>query len=96
VLYQGPGGEEILHVEGSVDPLRDIDIINTELMLADLETVDGAIGKAERAAKSGRQGIGGAVRGAQGSCQAGAGCGQAGAVDDRSMITSRQGAQGPG
>ena len=30
--------ENITHVSGSVDPLRDIDIINTELCLADLET----------------------------------------------------------
>jgi len=50
---RSPGGEEILHVSGSIDPLRDVEIINTELMLADMETVDGAIGKAERAAKSG-------------------------------------------
>ncbi len=49
---KAPGGEEIIHVAGSVDPMRDIDIINTELVLADLETVDGSIGKAERAAKS--------------------------------------------
>ncbi len=52
---KAPGGEEILHVTGSVDPLRDVDVINTELMLADMETVDGAIGKAERAAKSGEK-----------------------------------------
>ncbi|NUQ66663.1 MAG: redox-regulated ATPase YchF [Phycisphaerales bacterium] len=50
---KAPGGEEVLHVSGSVDPLRDIEVINTELMLADLETIDGALGKAERAAKSG-------------------------------------------
>jgi GTP-binding protein YchF len=30
----------IIHVSGSVDPLRDMEIINTELMLADLDTVD--------------------------------------------------------
>ena len=30
---------DVLHVAGSVDPVRDIEIINTELMLADLETV---------------------------------------------------------
>ncbi len=30
---------DVLHVNGSVDPVRDIDVINTELMLADLETV---------------------------------------------------------
>src|SRR5512134_1994728 len=30
---------DVLHVAGSVDPVRDIEIINTELVLADLETV---------------------------------------------------------
>jgi GTP-binding protein YchF len=50
---RAPGGEEIIHVAGTIDPLRDIDIINTELILADLETVDAALSKAERAAKSG-------------------------------------------
>ena len=30
---------DVLHVAGSVDPVRDIDVINTELMLADLESV---------------------------------------------------------
>jgi len=49
---KAPGGEEITHVEGSVDPLRDIETINTELLLADLQTVEGGISKAERAAKS--------------------------------------------
>jgi GTP-binding protein YchF len=53
-FLKAPGGEEILHVAGSVDPLRDIDIIATELILADLQTVDGALSKAERAAKSGK------------------------------------------
>lgn len=33
------GGTEIAHVYGSVDPLRDISVINLELMLADFETV---------------------------------------------------------
>src|SRR4051794_18307149 len=46
-------GGEILHVEGSVDPLRDIDTIDTELMLADLETVASSLDKAERLARSG-------------------------------------------
>src|SRR3954449_9533906 len=46
-------GGEILHVEGSVDPLRDIDTIDTELMLADLETVTSSLAKAERLARSG-------------------------------------------
>ncbi|MBX3361956.1 MAG: YchF family ATPase, partial [Phycisphaeraceae bacterium] len=38
--------------EGSVDPIRDIETIETELILADLETVASALPKAERAAKS--------------------------------------------
>ncbi len=51
---KAPGGEEILHVSGSLDPMRDIDIINTELILADLQTVEGSMSKSERAAKSGK------------------------------------------
>jgi hypothetical protein len=50
---KAPGGEEIIHVSGSVDPLRDIEVIATELILADLETVDGAMSKAERSARGG-------------------------------------------
>ncbi len=46
-------GGDILHVEGNVDPIRDIDTIDTELMLADLETVSGSLDKAERTARSG-------------------------------------------
>ncbi len=49
---KAPGGEDILHVAGSVDPVRDIEIVNMELILADLQTVEGSITKAERAAKS--------------------------------------------
>ncbi len=49
---KAPGGEDITHVSGSVDPLRDIEVIDTELMLADLETVDSSLPKAERAARS--------------------------------------------
>ncbi|MEO1007752.1 MAG: redox-regulated ATPase YchF [Planctomycetota bacterium] len=47
-----PGGEDILHVDGSIDPMRDIATINTELLLADLQGVESALKKAERAAKS--------------------------------------------
>ena len=46
-------GGEVLHIEGSVDPIRDIDTIDTELILADLETVTGSLDKAERTARSG-------------------------------------------
>ncbi len=34
---------EITHVEGKIDPIRDIEIINTELILADLEIIDNRI-----------------------------------------------------
>ena len=47
------GGDDITHVEGSVDPIRDIETIETELALADLQTVENAIPKAERSARSG-------------------------------------------
>ena len=43
----------ITHVEGSTDPLRDIDIINLELILADVEMVERRIDKAQKAAKGG-------------------------------------------
>lgn len=42
----------IIHVSGSVDPLRDIDVINTELMLADFETIDKKLKRIEKAAKT--------------------------------------------
>lgn len=44
--------ENITHVEGSVDPVRDVEIIDTELMLADLQTVERRLDRARRAAKS--------------------------------------------
>ena len=40
----------ITHVEGSTDPLRDIDIINLELVMADIEMVERRIDKAKKAA----------------------------------------------
>jgi ribosome-binding ATPase len=43
----------IVHVSGSIDPLRDMDVINTELMLADLDSVDKRVQKTEKMAKSG-------------------------------------------
>ena len=43
----------IVHVSGSVDPLRDIGVINTELMLADLDSVDKRVQKIEKVAKTG-------------------------------------------
>src|SRR5437588_8143933 len=46
-------GGDVIHVEGSVDPIRDIDTIDTELALADLETVTSSLDKAERMARTG-------------------------------------------
>ncbi len=42
---------EVVHVAGGVNPLHDIDIINTELLLADLDTVDKRHAKVEKLAK---------------------------------------------
>lgn len=41
----------IIHVGGSIDPLADIEIINTELALADLQSVQSMLGKLEKQAK---------------------------------------------
>ena len=45
--------DNITHVEGSVDPIRDIEIIDMELILSDLESVTNKLEKTERMAKSG-------------------------------------------
>jgi GTP-binding protein YchF len=47
---------EVIHVAGGVNPLHDIDIINTELLLADLETVEKRNARVERAAKASSDG----------------------------------------
>ena len=44
--------DDVTHVAGRIDPLHDIEIIDTELMLADLETVQKSLQKAERNAKT--------------------------------------------
>ena len=44
--------ENVIHVEGSTDPIRDIDIIDLELIMADVEMVDRRIDKANKAAKA--------------------------------------------
>ena len=44
---------DIIHVAGKVDPIADIETIDTELALADLATVDKAVERAAKAAKSG-------------------------------------------
>jgi GTP-binding protein YchF len=44
---------DVVHVEGRVDPLADIEIVEIELMLADAQTLEAALPRAERAAKGG-------------------------------------------
>lgn len=45
--------KNIMHVANSVDPVRDKDVINYELMLADLETVTNVLNRVAKKAKSG-------------------------------------------
>ncbi len=45
--------DNIVHVDGSTDPLRDIETINLELIMSDMELVQRRIDKAQKAAKSG-------------------------------------------
>lgn len=45
--------DNVVHVDGSVNPIRDKEIIDTELQLKDLETVEARLPKVEKAAKSG-------------------------------------------
>ena len=45
--------ENIAHVEGRIDPINDKEVIDTELQLKDLETIDKRIQKEEKVAKSG-------------------------------------------
>ena len=45
--------DDVVHVAGRIDPLADIDVINTELALADLETVERGLQRAEKASKAG-------------------------------------------
>ena len=45
--------DNIIHVDGSVNPVRDKEIIDAELQLKDLETVESRIQKCEKAAKAG-------------------------------------------
>ena len=47
--------ENITHVDGSIDPIRDKEIIDTELQLKDLETIESRIAKTEKAAAAGNK-----------------------------------------
>ena len=44
--------DDVVHVAGKVDPIADIDIINTELALADLDTAEKGLQRAEKAARA--------------------------------------------
>jgi len=60
--FQNP---EIIHVENSVDPLRDLETINTELALKDLETVNKRLASLEKEAKTPSAGSGQAAKAAK-------------------------------
>lgn len=45
--------ENVVHVSGSVDPVRDVEVIKTELALADLDTVEKKFQRVEKQSKSG-------------------------------------------
>lgn len=45
--------DDVIHVSGKVDPVADVEIIETELMLADIQSLENALPKAERSAKTG-------------------------------------------
>lgn len=45
--------DDVVHVSGRVDPISDIEVINTELALADIEAVERAMQKAEKQTRSG-------------------------------------------
>lgn len=47
--------DDIIHVDGKIDPLNDIEVIETELALKDMETVDARIDKAQKLARSGKK-----------------------------------------
>ncbi|MFH1759445.1 MAG: redox-regulated ATPase YchF [Patescibacteria group bacterium] len=56
MVLRGFSDENVVHIEGSVDPLRDLEIINTELALKDLETVEKRLRGLEKEVKSGDKG----------------------------------------
>jgi GTP-binding protein YchF len=52
---RGRGGEDVPHVDGVVDPRRDIETVELELVVSDLQQVENALPRAERAARGGDQ-----------------------------------------
>jgi GTP-binding protein YchF len=49
--------EDVVHAAGRPDPLRDVGIVETELLLADLETAERALDRWSKAAKGGKEGL---------------------------------------
>jgi len=47
--------DDIIHVAGKIDPIRDIDIINTELALADLDSIERGLQRANKNIRSGKK-----------------------------------------
>ena len=47
--------ENVVHVDGSVDPARDVDVIETELLLSDLQTLNSRLEKAQKMARVGQK-----------------------------------------
>lgn len=47
--------DNVIHVAGKIDPIADIEVINTELALADMSTVERALQRAAKASKSGNK-----------------------------------------
>ncbi len=45
--------DNVTHVDGSIDPVRDKEIIDYELQLKDLETIDGRLGRVQKQAQTG-------------------------------------------
>ena len=46
--------ENVIHVEGSTDPIRDMDTIDLELVMSDMEMVDRRIDKAQKGVEGDR------------------------------------------
>jgi hypothetical protein len=47
--------KSVVHLEGDIDPVRDLDIVETELVLSDIQVLDRRLAKLEKVAKSGDQ-----------------------------------------
>jgi GTP-binding protein YchF len=54
-VVRGFEGSDVVHVDGALDPLRDVETIETELVLADLDTVERRLDRVRRAARAGKK-----------------------------------------